>query len=544
MPPHELSDDQIWQLVSFVRYLGGSQSLAASPSSARPEIRVTARDIAAVRTTAADWLTYSGSYSSWRHSGLRQIDPTNVGRLALRWVHPDLETDVNRNEATPLVRDGTMFVSSGPARVLALDALTGKEIWRYEYKLTSDAMVQDGKAPNRGVALLDDKVFFGTRDARLIAISAATGKLVWIKQLSPDPRYYVVTSAPLAFGNLVVTGVATEGGGRGFIVAYDAATGEERWRFTTIPGPGEPGHETWDGESWRDGGGGPWLTGSYDVDEDLLIWGVGNPKPDYDHTKRRGDNLYTNSVIALRGTTGKLVWHHQFSPGDDHDWDSAQIPLLVDNVAGEGKGILWANRNGFYYVLDRRTGRPITGVPFVHENWASGIDSMGHPTLITDSARKRNGSLVFPGNAGATNWWSPSFDPALNLVYIPVLEQGMIFFSSTSSWPQPNGGRAFYTGVRALDPVTGALKWEYRNAPRTEINWTGGLMTSSTGVLFGGDLTKFFALDSRTGKELWTVDVGVPIEAAPVTFAVGGEQFVSITAGKNLLTFALPRNAK
>jgi alcohol dehydrogenase (cytochrome c) len=442
-----------------------------------------------------------------------------------------------------------MFLTLGSTRVVALDARTGHEIWRHDNKLTDDKTrdpslvvgVPGGTYPNRGVALLDDKVFVGTTDARLIALSAATGNVVWDKSLSPDPGLYAVSSAPLAVGDLIVTGVATRGGGRGFIVALDKDTGRERWRFTTVPAPGDTGGDTWKGDSWQRGGGPPWLTGSYDPQEDLLIWGVGNPKPDYDHSKRLGDNLYTNSVVALRGKTGKLVWHFQFTPGDDHDWDSAQIPLLVDDSSGTRKRILWANRNGFYYVLDRLTGRFVTGVPFVHENWASGLDSTGRPILVTDSARKRAGSLVYPGNVGGTSWWAPSFDPKLNLVFVPVLEQGMVFFSSTSSWPQPNGGHAFYTAVRALDPATGALKWEYRHDPRMEINRTGGVMTTSSGVLFGGDLTTFFALDSRTGRELWSVETGGTIHAAPVTYTVDGEQFVSIVAGKNMMTFALPR---
>ena len=339
MPAHPRTDEQIWQLVSFVRFLGGNQD---APVTQAPKlaVNVPASDIAAVLQPTNDWLTYSGSYSSWRHSALSEISPDNVGQLGLRWMRTFLESDADRDEATPLVRNGTMFVTICPARVIALDAATGHELWRYEYELTSDGIdPQYGNGPNRGVALLDDKVFFGTRDARLVALSANTGKLLWTKQLSPDAPRYFVSSAPLAVGNLVVVGVATRGGGRGFIVAYDTA-GNERWRFTTIPGPGEPGHDTWAGESWQNGGGPPWLTGSYDAREDLLIWGVGNPKPDYDHSKRLGSNLYTNSVVALRGSTGELVWHFQFTPGDDHDWDSAQIPVLADDPVTHAKRIL------------------------------------------------------------------------------------------------------------------------------------------------------------------------------------------------------------
>jgi len=291
----------------------------------------------------------------------------------------------------------------------------------------------------------------------------------------------------------------------------------------------------------RNGGGPTWITGSHDAEQDLLIWGVGNPKPDYDTSVRRGDNLYTNSVIALRASTGELAWHFQFTPGDERDWDSAQTPVLVD-YAAEGRvqrRLLWANRNGFYYVIDRGDGKLLDSRPFVQQNWAEGLDPRGRPIPNKELKAARSGFVVYPGGTGGTNWWSPSYDPDLNLVFLPVLEEGMIFFPSAHTLPS-TGGRSFYTAVRALDPATGKLVWEYRHETRSEDDNTAGLLSTRGGVVFGADHGSFFALDSHSGQLLWNVETGGLTYAAPITYSVGGEQFVSIIAGRNLMTFALP----
>jgi alcohol dehydrogenase (cytochrome c) len=445
-----------------------------------------------------------------------------------------------------------MFVTQPPSRVIALDATTGKQLWAYEHKLSSAVPESDvndfSSTANRGVALLQDKVFFGTPDARLIAVSAATGALLWETTVATDVRRYSITSAPLAYRDLVVTGVAirgSEAGGRGFIAAFDATTGKERWRFAAIPEPGAPGHETWADDSWREGGAPTWLTGSYDPELDLLIWPIGNPKPDYNAAARRGDNLYSNSAVALRGSTGALVWHFQFTPGDDHDWDATEIPVLTDRrtATGTEKRVLWANRNGFYYVLDRTSGKYLTGAPFVHQTWTEGLDPRGRPKPVASASRDREGFLLYPGYVGATSWWSPSFDSALNLMFVPVLEQGMAYF--TSSPPVTLGGRPFYTAVRALDAATGRRVWEYRREPRLHNDRTGGvriggLLSTAGGLVFGGDRTRFFALASRMGTPLWSVETGGSICAAPVTFLADRDQLVVIAAGQNLLGFALP----
>lgn len=547
MRPHPLPERELWQVVAFLRSINApdSGSGAVDRASGRAvNVNVPYDELAATREPAGDWLTYSGSYWSSRHSVLSQLNRNNVGGLALRWIHEFHEPPI---EVSPIVRKGIMYVTEPPGRVMALDATTGREIWAYEHTVSHEALGGEfGAAANRGVAILNDKIYFGTVDAHLIAVSAATGTLQWETTVVDDPTRYAISAAPLAYRDLVVTGVATPDaipGGRGFIAAYDATSGKERWRFATVPAPGEPGNETWAGNSWRDGGAPTWLTGSYDPELDLLIWGVGNPKPVFDRAARKGDNLYTNSAVALRGSTGALVWYFQFTPADDHDWDANQIPVLADRQTPQGteKRVLWANRNGFYYVLDRASGKFFTGAPFVRQTWTDGLDPHGRPRPLSDSSRTREGFVLYPGSVGATNWWSPSFDPALNLMVVPVLEQGMVYFTSGSSPPALMSGRPFYTAVRALDAFTGKQIWEYRRPPRQVNNVTGGVLSTNGGIVFGGDQGTFFALDSRTGRPLWSVETGDTIRAAPETFLADGEQFVAIAAGRNLLTFALPK---
>ncbi len=553
MPAHPLSETELWQLVGYVGTLdvAGRTAMAPSDRSSFTVKPVPYEELRATVHPTRDWLTYSGSYSGQRHSALTQITPDNVGRLAVRWIH---QFPVKgRNETSPIVRDGVMFVTSPPGHVAALDAASGKVRWTYDITTTSHG----GHAGpvNRGAAIMGDKVFVPTSDGRLFALSMASGSVVWqVRIVAGREEGYRITGAPLTYRDLVVTGVRTDSGGRGFLVAYEADTGKERWRFFTIPAPGERGHETWAGDSWRNGGATTWLTGSYDAEQDLLIWGVGNPKPDYDATVREGDNLYSNSVVALRGTTGERVWHFQFTPGDDHDWDSAQIPVLADRRAGEKieKHLLWANRNGFYYVLDRPSGRFLTATPFVRQNWAARIDERGRPVRRVESAPTPQGVLTYPGNTGGTNWWSPTYDSSLDLFFVPALEQGLVFFRArreargdASSQSAPSARAApFYTAVRALAAGTGRLVWEYRREPRRVDPEMGGLLSTKTGLVFGGDQGTFFALDSRSGRPLWSFSSGGHIAAAPVTYMVNGEQFVAIATGGDLVAFALPPGPK
>ena len=410
-----LTKTERWQVISYLRFIDVPDRTQTSVQRVAPRA-VSSNELSEVRAPGADWLTYSGDLRSTRHSGLAQIDRDDVHSLSVRWVHQFAGQPML--EVSPLVRDGVMFVTVPPCSVHALDAHVGKTLWTWSCTLTNDSASEIGGTINRGVALLDDKVFVATWDADFVALSAATGRELWQKTVDPDAKTYYISAAPLAFGDVVVTGVATRQEWSTFIVAYDAKTGAERWRFMAIPGPGEPGNDTWSGDSWKTGGAPTWLTGSYDAENDLLFWGVGNPKPDYNDTAgRAGDNLYTNSVVALRGNTGQLVWHFQFTPADDKDSDANQIPVIADHRSADGtvdKLLLWANRNGFYYVIDRISGRFLTGVPFVQQNWASGLDANGRPIEIKRADHGAQGELLYPGNVGGTSWWSPTYDPACN----------------------------------------------------------------------------------------------------------------------------------
>ena len=556
MQAFSLPEATLWQLVAYV----GSLESSGTPGGGAPKVSAANRksikpvqyeEIRALAEPADEWLTYSGSYSSIRHSALAQIGPDNVDQLAVRWIYqfPVLK---GRIETSPIVRSGVMFVTSSAGHVMALEAASGRPVWEFQRKHPLGT-VNGGSygLANRGVAILGDKLFVATGDAHLLALSADGGTLQWDATLADYKAGYFITGAPLVVRDLVVIGVSMQPLGRGFIAAYEASTGKERWRFYTIPGPGEPGHETWQGESWRTGGASAWLTGSYDADEDLLYWGVGNPKPDYDPTVRKGDDLYTNSVVALRGSTGKLVWHFQFTPGDAHDWDSVQIPVIADRKTSQGveKRLLWANRNGFYYVLDRISGRFLAGTPYVRQNWAERLDERGRPVRRVDPAETKKGVLTYPSNVGGTNWWSPTYDPVLDRFFVPVLEHGAVYFpndgsgSTISSWPRPRSS-PLYTAVRALEAGTGKLIWEQRSEPRFVDAEMGGLLSARTGILFGGDQSTFFALDSKTGKLLWSFATGGQIAAAPVTYLSAGEQFVTVAAGSHLLTFALPKRLR
>ena len=535
----DLSETQRWQVIAFVRSLGARSSNTVV-ETARPAINAATpfASIAAKAQPDADWPTYSGSYTGMRHSSLREITRDNVNHLTLKWLHqfegqPPLEV-------TPLVRNGTMFVSVPPCTVQALEAATGRTLWSWQCQPANKLGGEFGTI-NRGVALLDDKIFFAAPDARLFALNASTGKQVWMATVEQDAKIYYITGAPLAFRDLVVTATSTRQIGRGVIAAFDVNTGKERWRFHTVPGPGQAGNETWAGESWRDGGGPAWLTGSYDAELDLLYWGIGNPKPDYDDAGREGDNLYTNSVVALRGATGEVAWHFQFVPHDNKDWGANQIPVLVDYLqAGVvEKRLLWANRNGFYYVFDRQKGTYMLGKPFAQATWTPGLTPSGRPLPLPEDTGN-DGRLLYPGNVGATHWSSPTYYPERDLMIVPVLEQGMVYFRSFSSPPRASG-RSFYTAIRALNARTGDVVWEHKRAPRLSGNFMPGLVSTAGGVVFGSDQTTFLALDAGSGELLWSTETGGTIIAGPMTFDVDGEQLLTIAAGGDLLTFALPR---
>jgi len=498
-----------------------------------------------------NWLTYSANLFGHRHTLLSQITPNNVKNLELAWIWQAQSPPRSVFEATALVADGVLYTVQPPNDVVALDAATGRVLWIYSYAPSPRAYASGGGGrPNRGLAMLGDTLFLGTLDAHLLAINAYTGKLVWNSTVADaaDPicegsNCYVLTHAPLVVKDKVIVGVAgSEGPIRGFISAFNVKTGEEVWRFHTVPGVGEPGNQTWSGDSWKTGGAGVWNTGSYDPDLNLTYWGTGNPYPVSNGDSRLGDNLYSDSVVALDADTGKLKWHYQFTPHDTRDWDAAQIPVLT-NLAWQGrqlKVLLWANRNGLIYALDRTTGEFLYGKPFVEVNWMDGFDEKGRPREVPDIVGSKN-VLTLPGTA-ATNWYPPSYSPSTGLFYVSAWERGSI-----GGTLQRGPG---YGAMRAFDPKTGEKEWEFK---RSDALFSAGALSTASGVLFTGVSQDpvsqqaaahlagdyFYALDARTGQLLWQMSLAGRVASGPMSYSVSGKQYVAVAAGNTLFAFAL-----
>jgi len=554
MMGRQLPRDDVWRIVSFIsRAITARGSQSVGTTAARPPVEpVAAAEIA--EAAPGQWLTYSGSYNSQRYSRLKQINRDNVGQLKVEWQR-QFVTSIDRVETSPIVRGSMMYVTEPPNRVHALDAASGQLIWTYSHDLPARLLLCCGPE-NRGVAILGSRIFVGTLDAHLIALDADTGKVLWDVQVADYAKGFSITGAPLVIDDMVVTGVAgAEYGTRGFVDAYDAASGKRRWRFYTIPAPGEPGSETWKGNSSATGGASTWLTGSYDPELRLIYWGVGNPSPNFYGENRLGDNLYTCSVVALDVDTGRLRWYFQFTPHDLHDWDSAQIPLLVDAVIGNSKRklIAWANRNGFYYLLDRTNGEFLLGTPFVKQNWTDGLGESGRPRIRTEAIPRREGTIVYPSVGGATNWRSPTFDPDYELVYIPAIDRGNIFYASPDHLVDEDGeilaggysavpGELVVPSIKALELRTGRVRWQYVPPPHVGHAEMGGLLSTAGQLVFGGDLETFFALDAETGAELWHFPSGGQVLAAPVAYQLDGRDYITVAAGRSLITFALPES--
>lgn len=493
-----------------------------------------------------NWLTYSGNYSSHRHSSLNQINRDTVSRLKPLWTH-QIET-LHKFETTPIVVDGVMYISEPPSDVTALDARTGRVLWTYRHRVPDDVPVCCGEV-NRGVAVLGETVFIGTLDARLIALDAKSGFVRWNIQVADYKIGQSLTGAPLALDGKVVVGMAGgEFGVRGFLDAYDATTGERLWRFWTVPAPGEPGSETWAGDSWKHGSATTWVTGSYDPELNVIYWGTGNPGPDWNGDVREGDNLYSDSLIALDADTGKLKWHFQFTPHDIHDWDATEVPVLIDGkVYGrDHKLVLFANRNAFYYVLDRETGEFLVGKPYAKQTWAEALDDSGRPIRLPNTAPTVEGTTVYPSVFGATNWYSPTYSPIDRLFYVSVTEGGHVFLKGEAVYEAGSRygaggfhdipGEEAFAEVRALDPETGQLKWAFPLQGRT----FGGLLSTAGGLVFGssaeGDV---FALNSSDGTPLWNFRTGGQMYSNPISYSVDGRQHVTVAAGHALYVFAL-----
>jgi len=547
MPASSLPWRDKWRLVAYVRSLGAASS---GDSRSGPAIRavepVRYEDILRAEQMPDRWLTYSGGYDGHRFSSNNQITSANAAGLRLSWIRQYEAVD-RSIETSPLVVDGHMFVTVPPNRVEALEAATGALIWAYDRDLPGRLSLCCGYV-NRGLAVLGSTLFFGTLDAHLVALDINTGRVSWDVEIADYKTGYSITGAPLTLKSLVITGVAGgEFGVRGFIDARDAATGKQVWRFYTIPQPGQPGAETWTGDSWKTGGGPTWLTGSFDPRANLIYWPTGNPSPEFDGDARGGDNLYTNSVVALNADRGNLQWYFQFTPHDLLDCDANEIVVLLDGGAANKRQPLLAqaNRNGFFYLLDARAGLFRSAKPFAKQTWAKGVDSHGRPETNPAARPGEKGTAIYPSLAGATNWQSPSYSPLTGLMYVPVLDWGGSYYKVPTKYrsgaPFLGGSFQYSTdasaqgAVRALNPSTGEVRWEYRNAAAD----VGGLLSTAGGVVFGSQNQSFFALDANTGRELWRVGTGGRTVAAPITFLNRGRQMVTIAAGHDILTFSL-----
>ena len=497
-----------------------------------------------------NWMTYSGNYGGHRFSPLTEITPSNVSGLHVKWAH---QFESPRTETSPIVVDGVMYITA-PNSASALDARTGRELWTWRRPIPKDYQSIGFGRVNRGPAILDGRLFVATLDGFLVALDIKSGAERWSAEVADYKVGYSLTLAPLAIRGKVVVGLSGgEAGIRGFVDAYDAETGKRAWRFYTVPAPGEPGSETWPHDeklkdSWKTGGGSTWVTGSYDPESNLVYWGIGNPGPDWNADSRPGDNLYTCSLVALDGDTGKLKWHFQFTPHDTHDWDSAHVPVLFEaEVRGtKRKLVAMANRNAFFYVLDRTSGEFIAGREYAKQTWAKGLDDRGRPMMLPNVEPSAEGTVAYPNLNGATVWFSPSYSPLTGLFYVSVRELGSVYFKREASYKPgtffagggeagiPNGEKK--GAIRALEVATGKLRWEF---PLNSAAWSGVLSTGGGLVFSGCDEGNFFALDAASGKPLWDFQTGGAIASNPISFNVDGKQYVAVAADRVLYVFGL-----
>jgi alcohol dehydrogenase (cytochrome c) len=498
------------------------------------------------------WLTYGGDYASQRYSRLTQINRTNVSKLKAAWI---FQTDGKGIvEASPIVADGVLYLVEPPSTVVALDAHSGAKLWQWAPQLPEHVVTIGLNATSRGVAILNNTVYIGTIDCHLVALDAKTGAVKWSTPVADNRMGYAMTGPPLAINGKIIVGEGgSEAAVRGFIDAYDATTGKRLWRFWTTPRPGDPGAETWGSGATQSAGATTWNNGAYDPNLNLIYWGTGNPAPDFNDDQRPGDNLYTCSLVALDADTGKLKWYFQFSPHENHDWDSDEPPILLDaKIDGKPRKLLaLANRNAFYYVLDRTNGQFITGVPFAKETWALGLDKNGRPIPAPNMQPTLGaGTLVYPSITGGVDWTSPCYSPQTGLFYVSVHETGAYFIKGTGEIEpgEPKGivggggiralaGEQSYGAIRALEATTGKMKWQFKLLSPA---WVGTLATAGGLVFSGTDEGNFFALDADTGKPLWEFDMGHGLRSNSITYEADGKEYIMESAGNIFVAFSLP----
>jgi alcohol dehydrogenase (cytochrome c) len=497
-----------------------------------------------------NWVSYNGDYTARRFSSIGEVTPGNVRHLKPAWVFHTSNAGVM--EVTPVVVAGVMFVTRSND-AYALDAKTGKPLWHHARAVT-DGLIDDASGHiNRGVAVLGTHVYMETDNAHLLCLDARSGEMIWDVAYATGNKNYGATSAPLIVKDKVLVGTSGgDDGVRGFVAAYDAQTGKEAWRFWTIPGPGERGSESWPRDMYLHGGGTTWMPGTYDAELNTIYWGTSNPCPDFDGSVRPGDDLYTSSLLALDPDTGKLKWYFQFNPHDLYDYDSVETPVLV-NATFKGqprKLVVTANRNGFLYILDRTDGTYLYSRQFSpSQNWAKGIDENGRP-ISNNLTPDEKGVTVCPGYSGATNWYSPTYDPDTSMFYFRSLEACSLFKGKTE--PFEEGSGYYSTGAERAPGNTpnagylnafdlNTLEFGWRNLLAGDGQAVAGVMSTAGGlVAFGNDARQFEIDDAHTGKKLWTFDLPQPMHASPMSYGISGKQYFAVAAGDDVIAFALP----
>ena len=516
-----------WRRLRTIAGAGTLAVLTAGPALSQSGIRAT--DLA--EPAIENWLTYHGDYTGQRHSTLDQISPDNVRTLTLAWA---FQTNQSQSiKGTPIVADGVLYVTT-PDNLWALDARNGRQLWRYRYPANDGFHIG-----HRGVAVQGDSVFLTTPDAHLVALDIHDGREKWNVEIADSARGYWSTTAPLLIRNHLITGVSGDFDNLpGILRSFDPETGEAQWTFYSTPPPGTP-----DSISGGATGGQMWMTGTYDPELDLLYVGTGNPTPVLNGEFRPGDNKWTGSIVALHPDSGTLAWGFQVSPHDTHDWDAAEVPVLVDGRFGgeDRKLLLQASRNGYYVVLDRVTGENLLTTPFAAVNWAERIDADGRPIPNPGKEPARDGRLMAPDEAGATNYRSPSFDPQTGLLIVSSADAYGIYFF------KPDHGNYGWAGadytihsrgeLRAIDYETGEIRWRhdlYGSAG------AAGVLTTRSGLTFTGDSRiNALALDTATGNTLWHSAIG-RVGNSPITYLLDGRQYVVLGGGSALYAFALP----
>jgi len=554
MAAQPVTDKQIWQINSFLRQKARAWAAeAAGVAAARPALNVTIETLNAADQHPDEWTMYSGDMQGLRHSRLAQINRKNAANVRVAWA-AQLRPSFKPLSATPIVAGGMIFVTEAPDGVVALDARNGSVIWKFSRPVDPSKLPLCCGAFNRGVAILGNRVFVATLDAYLVALDAATGARIWETKVAEAAEGNSMTSAPLVVDGHVVVGVAGgEYGIRGIIAAFSPEDGRRLWQFDTVPKRGDPGSETWKGDSWKTGGASSWVTGVFDKNLDLIYWTTGNPWPPLDNSTREGDNLYSNSVVALERKTGKMRWYYQFTPDDTHDWDAAQQPILAD-VNWQGRtvpALLVANRNGLYYAIDRRDGRFLYAKAFVKQTWLKSFDAKGKPIADPAALPSKNGTLVWPWMHGGTNWWPPSYHPKRRLHFVPTVDAATLYFSVAMRLEQGQmtmGGttrlasnQPAIMAIKAIEPDTGKVRWTTRldRGDFHQYSRIGGLLSTDGDIVFGGFENRFVILDAETGKELWRFLPGGLTNAGPATYSIDGVQYIAAIASNVLFAFSL-----